>query len=293
MTEAGLSAHPDRDALARTIQRPAGSADLISRARRCRRSCGLTQLADLGKAEGDRDPRLRATRTGRKEIQRAIRRYRSGGSIDSIEHLAWLAVLLADIRVRDDAWARMDPAHRDDALPAVDRRAPRRSTGVRARAGVAAGIHRVAVRQRRARGDGGRPGAGRGSWLLDGPAPGWRGGCRASAVGGADADESGCGRGELRSGASPSAGPSASPGPSRSGAGGRTPPTPRPRQSRRSTARRRARPRSQTRPGSRGRASWPRSGQRQEPAQRGAAVTRRRGRLVRRRAGDRAGRVGL
>ena len=113
MTEAGLGAHPDREALARTIQRPAGSADRISRATLQAR-LRLSQLADIGAAEGDRDPYLRATRTGRKEIQRAIRRYRSGGSIDSLEHLAWLAVLVADLRVRDDAWARMDPAHRDD-----------------------------------------------------------------------------------------------------------------------------------------------------------------------------------
>jgi hypothetical protein len=111
MTEAGLAAHPDRDALARTIQRPAGSADRVSRAT-VDAQLRLAQLVDLGGAEGDRDPQLRATRTGRKEIQRAIRQYRSGGSIASIEHLAWLAVLLADIRVRDDAWARMDPAHR-------------------------------------------------------------------------------------------------------------------------------------------------------------------------------------
>jgi hypothetical protein len=113
MTAAGLAAHPDRDALARTIQRPAGSADRISRAT-LRAQLRLSQLVDYGEAEGDRDPKLRATRTGRREIQRAIRWYRSGGSIDSIERLAWLAVLVADLRVRDDAWARMDPAHRDD-----------------------------------------------------------------------------------------------------------------------------------------------------------------------------------
>jgi hypothetical protein len=112
MAEAGLAAQPDRDALARTLQRPAGSADRISRAtsQALRR---LSDLVDLGEAEGDRDPQLRATRTGRREVQRAIRRYRAGGSIDSIEHLAWLAVLLSDIRVRDDAWARMHPAFRE------------------------------------------------------------------------------------------------------------------------------------------------------------------------------------
>jgi hypothetical protein len=112
MTEAGLTAHPDRDALARTIQRPAGAAGRVWRAT-LQAQLRLSQLVDLGEADGDLDPRLRATRTGRREVQRAIRRYRSGGSVGSIEHLAWLAVLLADLRVRDDAWARMDLAHRE------------------------------------------------------------------------------------------------------------------------------------------------------------------------------------
>jgi hypothetical protein len=112
MAEAGLAAYPDRDALARTLQRPAGSADLISRAT-SQALQRLSDLVDLGEAARDRDPQLRATRTGRREVQRAIRRYRSGGSITSIEHLAWLAVLLSDIRVRDDAWARMHPAFRE------------------------------------------------------------------------------------------------------------------------------------------------------------------------------------
>jgi Domain of unknown function (DUF4192) len=113
LTDAGLAAHPDREALARTLQRPAGSADRIRRAT-VAAQLRLSQLADYGEAAGDRVPQLRATRTGRREVQRAIRRYRAGGSIDSLEQLAWLAVLVADLRVRDDAWARMDPAHSAD-----------------------------------------------------------------------------------------------------------------------------------------------------------------------------------
>jgi hypothetical protein len=113
MTRAGLAAHPDREALARTIQRPGGTSDTISRATQQAR-LRLTRIVLAGEAAGERDPNLRATRIGRKEVQRAIRLYRSGGSIRSIGQLAWLAVLLGDIRVRDDAWARMDPLHRDD-----------------------------------------------------------------------------------------------------------------------------------------------------------------------------------
>jgi hypothetical protein len=92
------------------LQRRPGSADRIRRATLAAQ-LRLSQLVDYGEAVGDRLPQLRATRTGRREVQRAIRRYRGGGSIDSVEHLAWLAVLLADLRVRDDAWARMDPTH--------------------------------------------------------------------------------------------------------------------------------------------------------------------------------------
>ena len=113
MTGAGLTAHPDREALARTLQRPAGTADAIARATEHARK-RLARLVASGEAAGDRDPKLRATRVGRSQLQRAIRRYRAGGRIDSYAHLAWLAVLLSDIRVRDDAWARMKPAHRDE-----------------------------------------------------------------------------------------------------------------------------------------------------------------------------------
>ena len=112
MTEAGLSAQPDRDALARTLQRPAGSAELIAGATTAA-LLRLSELVDLGEAEGDRHPKLRATRVGRREVQRAIRLYRSGGSIGSIAQLAWLAVLVSDLGVRDDAWARMHPAYRE------------------------------------------------------------------------------------------------------------------------------------------------------------------------------------
>jgi len=113
MADAGLTAQPDRESLARTIQRPAGSADAIARATEQAR-VRLGRLVDSGEAAGDSDPGLRATRVGRSQVQRAIRRYRAGGRIDSFAHLAWLAVLLSDIRVRDDAWARMTPAHREE-----------------------------------------------------------------------------------------------------------------------------------------------------------------------------------
>ena len=42
-------------------------------------------------------------------VGEAIGVYRRGGRITGDDRLAWLAVSLADLRVRDDAWARMVP----------------------------------------------------------------------------------------------------------------------------------------------------------------------------------------
>lgn len=112
MSLAGLDALPDRAALARTLLPPAGRAEAIRRSTRL----AERRLHDPGPrpvAEGDEDARELAARTGRSAVQRAIRSYRTGGSVADEDELAWLAVLLADLRVRDDAWARMDPRHRE------------------------------------------------------------------------------------------------------------------------------------------------------------------------------------
>jgi hypothetical protein len=44
-------------------------------------------------------------------VQDAITRYREGESIEVAVSFAWLALALANLRVRDDAWARMDPEY--------------------------------------------------------------------------------------------------------------------------------------------------------------------------------------
>ena len=49
-------------------------------------------------------------------MQAAISTYREGGSIEFGCQFAWLAPALTSLRVRDDAWARMDPAHCDAHL---------------------------------------------------------------------------------------------------------------------------------------------------------------------------------
>jgi len=46
-------------------------------------------------------------------VSELIATYRGGGRYATDYQLAWITVALRDLRVRDDAWARMDPAHQD------------------------------------------------------------------------------------------------------------------------------------------------------------------------------------
>ena len=109
MSAAGLTAHPDREALVRTLQSAAGSSEaILGAANLARVRCG--KVVAQSQASGEREPQLRLARVGRAAVQRAIRLYRAGGSIANPHQLARLAVLLTDLRVRDDAWARMDPS---------------------------------------------------------------------------------------------------------------------------------------------------------------------------------------
>jgi hypothetical protein len=112
MASAGLTALPDREALERTLQRPAGAADRIARDT----SSAQTQLANMLRrcaTDGDGDPHLRQARVGRRAVQRAIGLYRTGGQLSQGSALTWIALMLQDLRVRDDAWARMDARHND------------------------------------------------------------------------------------------------------------------------------------------------------------------------------------
>ena len=111
MAEAGLAALPDRAALARTLQpRPGSAASIRQATRRAERR--LCDLGDTEWAAGQREPQAATAEVGRLAVQQAISRYRAGKEISAPDDLAWLSILLADLRVRDDAWARMDPRYR-------------------------------------------------------------------------------------------------------------------------------------------------------------------------------------
>jgi hypothetical protein len=107
LKEAGMDVLPDRSALARTLQPPPGTARATRQAtgRALRR---LDRLTATARGSG-LDPAATLADAGRAAVRDAIRQYRSGTPIEDRARLAFLAVVLADLRVRDDAWAQMDP----------------------------------------------------------------------------------------------------------------------------------------------------------------------------------------
>ncbi len=102
-----------RDALAATVAPVTGAA------------AGQMRQATKEAEEQVARAIARAARSGRKAsvrrliatvglpaVSEGIRRYRGGGRLEP-EEAAWLTVVLRDFRVRDDAWSRMLPEHRE------------------------------------------------------------------------------------------------------------------------------------------------------------------------------------
>jgi Domain of unknown function (DUF4192) len=114
LAAAGLTVRADRAELASVlapVQDAAGSmADAIERARE-----RAGDLIDVAAAAGG-DPFLPIADAGRRSVKQAITRYRRGGAVTDQDEIAWLGLALADLRVRDDAWARMDPQFHDAHL---------------------------------------------------------------------------------------------------------------------------------------------------------------------------------
>ncbi len=111
MSAAGLAAYPDRAALARTLA-PLTGERATARDEAAGRACAqAAALVEQAAPQGGNPLRL-VISEGRRAVRGAIARYRDGGAITDDDLLAWLVISLAHLPVRDDAWARMDPAHR-------------------------------------------------------------------------------------------------------------------------------------------------------------------------------------
>jgi hypothetical protein len=116
MTAAGMAAYPNREARASVLAPLTGDAAAtmgaaIGRARE--KAAGLVGQA---RAAGSRNPLRPLTDEGRRAVRTAIRAYRGGARIADQDELAWLMIALGHLPVRDDAWARMVPEHREAHL---------------------------------------------------------------------------------------------------------------------------------------------------------------------------------
>ncbi len=108
LAAAGLSVRADRAALAGTLAPVTDVAQMMRAAvGRARQRAGA--LIDLPAAAEGGDAFLPVADAGRRSVKQVITRYRRGGELTDHEEMAWLGVTLTDLRVRDDAWARMDP----------------------------------------------------------------------------------------------------------------------------------------------------------------------------------------
>jgi Domain of unknown function (DUF4192) len=106
LATAGLSAAPDRAALAATLAPVTGPAAVQMAKATARAERTAERLLD-------KDGPHALGRPGLARVREAISIYREGGSLTPDARHAFLALVLLYLPVRDDAWARMDPDHRD------------------------------------------------------------------------------------------------------------------------------------------------------------------------------------
>jgi hypothetical protein len=111
---AGPPVLPDRAAVAARVA-PLGGITAESMRQATRRAeRHVTQLlAKVRKSARRGAARRLIAAEGLAELGALIAAYRAGGRYATDYQVAWVTVTLRDLRVRDDAWARMDPAYRD------------------------------------------------------------------------------------------------------------------------------------------------------------------------------------
>jgi hypothetical protein len=81
-----------------------------------RAAAAAQATVDLARRDRAGNPLRPAIDAGRRAVRDAIGLYRGGGAITDADRFATLAVALVHLPVRDDAWARMVPEHREAHL---------------------------------------------------------------------------------------------------------------------------------------------------------------------------------
>lgn len=113
LAAAGLTVRGDRSELVGTLARDPDSIESMTRAveRARRRATNLIDKTLSITADGD--PLQAIADAGRKSVRLVVARYRRDGELKDQDEIAWLGLTLTDLRVRDDAWARMEPQFND------------------------------------------------------------------------------------------------------------------------------------------------------------------------------------
>jgi Domain of unknown function (DUF4192) len=115
MTFAGRRALPGRAALARTVAPIGGLArESMRQATRRAEDRAASLVAAAIHSGRDRGVAKALTGHGLRAVRDAIGACRTGSVPSGHDEVAWLALVLSDIRIRDDAWARMDPRFREE-----------------------------------------------------------------------------------------------------------------------------------------------------------------------------------
>lgn len=109
LAAAGVMAKASRAVVAESITAVTGkSADAMAKATQRAEIAAASEMVSIGPAA------LRVLELTL--VQDAITCYRDGGTITELAQLARIAYALTGIEIRDDAWARMNPDHRDAHL---------------------------------------------------------------------------------------------------------------------------------------------------------------------------------
>ena len=117
LADAGMTVLADRAAVAARVAPLGGiTAESMRQATRRAEQHAAHLLGKVRKSARIGAARQLIAAEGLSAVGSMIAAYRSGGRFATDYQVAWLTVALRDLRVRDDAWARMDPAHADDHL---------------------------------------------------------------------------------------------------------------------------------------------------------------------------------
>jgi Domain of unknown function (DUF4192) len=104
-----LASREELAALVAPLDGPQGEAMLQATLRATERSGRL--VAQAASSGGKGAARRLIASAGLDAVREAIDTYRAGGELSADDDAAWLSVVLRDLRIRDDAWSRMDPEH--------------------------------------------------------------------------------------------------------------------------------------------------------------------------------------